>query len=65
MLSFYKAPIKFVKEFNKIQSDFLWGRTSEKRKVHWDSWRDVCLLIDNGGLGIKRTDDFNMALLSK
>ncbi|XP_058753182.1 uncharacterized protein LOC131626382 [Vicia villosa] len=41
------------------------GSLAERKKIHWVSWRDVCLPIDRGGLGIKRIDDFNVALLQK
>lgn len=65
MLSFYKAPTKFVKEFTKIQSNFFWSSLAESKKIHWQSWRDVCLPIERGGLGIKRIKDFYVDLLQK
>ncbi|XP_058726857.1 uncharacterized protein LOC131598257 [Vicia villosa] len=61
----WRAPAIFVKNFNKIQSDFLWGGLEERRHIHWVRWEEVCLLKEKGGLGIKRIDDFNVALLQK
>lgn len=33
-ISFYKAPRKVIREITKIQSNFLWGRLEEKRRIH-------------------------------
>src|SRR4051812_33768749 len=44
-MSFYKMPSKVVKEVNRIQSIFLWGRVDERRKIHWVGWRNVILLF--------------------
>ncbi|XP_058765925.1 uncharacterized protein LOC131639447 [Vicia villosa] len=64
-LSFYKAPKKIISEINKMQSNFLWGGTEEKRKMHWVKWNDLCLPVEKGGLGFRRFDLFNKALLLK
>ncbi|XP_058783440.1 uncharacterized protein LOC131658124 [Vicia villosa] len=64
-LSFYKVPKKVVEEITKIQSNFSWGGTREKRCIHWAKWDFVSLPLDRGGLGIRKTDDFNFALLYK
>ncbi|XP_058754722.1 uncharacterized protein LOC131627879 [Vicia villosa] len=64
-LSFYKAPKKVIKDINRIQSNFLWGGTEDKKCIHWVSWDSMCLPIEKGGLGIRRIEDFNSALLFK
>ncbi|XP_058739158.1 uncharacterized protein LOC131611048 [Vicia villosa] len=33
-MSFYKMPLKVVKEVNRIQKNFLWGGMEERRKIH-------------------------------
>jgi hypothetical protein len=38
------------------------GRSEEARKIHWDK---VCLDRENGGLGVRRVGEFNLALLGK
>ncbi|XP_058756337.1 uncharacterized protein LOC131629577 [Vicia villosa] len=35
------------------------------RRVHWVKWEDVTLLVDKGGLGVKNSSLFNVALLNK
>ncbi|XP_058776459.1 uncharacterized protein LOC131650771 [Vicia villosa] len=56
--------VKIAKEFVKLQGKFLWG-VEEKRRIHWIKWKDICLPIDKGSLGIKNIDTFNLALLNK
>ncbi|XP_058784579.1 uncharacterized protein LOC131659399 [Vicia villosa] len=34
-MSFFKMPLKVVKEFTSIQGNFLWGGMEEKKKIHW------------------------------
>ncbi|XP_058734060.1 uncharacterized protein LOC131605759 [Vicia villosa] len=66
-MSFYKIPVCVAKEFTRMQSNFLWGGVMDdnKRRIHWISWKDVCLPLDKGGLGIKNILTFNAALLKK
>ncbi|XP_058750092.1 uncharacterized protein LOC131623084 [Vicia villosa] len=45
--------------------EFLWGGLKDKKKIHWVSWKKVCLSFEKGGLGIKNILDFNLALLNK
>ncbi|XP_058784344.1 uncharacterized protein LOC131659127 [Vicia villosa] len=33
-LYFFKAPMKVIKELNKIQNNFLWGASKDSRKMH-------------------------------
>ncbi|XP_058741226.1 uncharacterized protein LOC131613586 [Vicia villosa] len=66
-MSVYKMPIMVAKEFTRVQSNFLWGGEVEdnKRRIHWVSWKNVCLPLEKGGLGIKNISDFNLALHNK
>ncbi|XP_058760915.1 uncharacterized protein LOC131634285 [Vicia villosa] len=49
IMSFYKMPVKSVKEFKRLQSNFLWGGVEEKRKINWISYKDINLPIEKGG----------------
>jgi len=64
-LSFFKAPSGVCKEIIKLQRKFLWGWGSEGRKIAWTSWENICKAKEEGGLGIRRIDLFNKALLAK
>ena len=64
-LSFFKAPVGVCKEITKLQRKFLWGWGAEGSKIAWFSWENVCKAKKEGGLGIRRIDEFNKALLAK
>ncbi|OIT27665.1 putative ribonuclease h protein, partial [Nicotiana attenuata] len=57
-------PTKTLQEIDKIQRDFLWGTTREKRKIHLIGWSTVTNTKLNGGLGIKKAKSKNLALLT-
>ncbi|CAK8577625.1 unnamed protein product [Lathyrus sativus] len=63
--SFYKAPASVLKSIDKIRSRFLWGGSEEKSKIHWIKRDKVCMSKEDGGLGVKRIEEFNLALLTK
>ena len=64
-ISFYKA-LKFVyKKIIRIQAKFLWGRGSERRKISWVKWKKACKSIEEGDLGIKDIEQFNMVTFVK
>ncbi|CAL5397659.1 unnamed protein product [Camellia sinensis] len=50
---------------DKLNRNFLWGDTSDKKKVHLIKWDKVCRKKDYGGLGIRRARDHNLALIAK
>ena len=64
-LSFFKAPKKIINTLNSLQRNFLWGAMEEGRKLAWVKWSNCCLPKDKGGLGIKDTESFNIALVGK
>ncbi|RVX03495.1 putative ribonuclease H protein [Vitis vinifera] len=53
------------KRLEKLQRDFLWEGGSLERKVHLINWEVVCTQKEKGGLGIRKIDLLNKALLSK
>ncbi|XP_058751317.1 uncharacterized protein LOC131624383 [Vicia villosa] len=65
LLSFYKAPVSIYKEIRRIQANFLWGDKVSKKKIHWVGWDKVCTPLDRGGLGVRKIEEFNDALLLK
>ncbi|XP_058776556.1 uncharacterized mitochondrial protein AtMg00310-like [Vicia villosa] len=48
-----------------MSNNILLSIVEEKRCIHWVSWDDVCLPVDKGGLGLKKLEVFNLALLDK
>ncbi|CAN0838702.1 LINE-1 retrotransposable element ORF2 protein [Linum grandiflorum] len=64
-LSMFRAPAAVIKDFEKIQRNFLWSGHAETRKFHLVSWDRVKTPISRGGLGILDISCLNKALLSK
>ncbi|RVW39226.1 putative ribonuclease H protein [Vitis vinifera] len=58
-------PKSVVNRLEKLQRDFLWGGGSLERKVHLIKWEVVCTQREKGGLGIRKIDSLNKALLGK
>ncbi|KAL7169819.1 hypothetical protein ACSBR2_034787 [Camellia fascicularis] len=58
-------PKKVCDEIDKLNRNFLWGDTPEKKKIHLVKWDKVCQSKNAGGLGIKKARDQNLALLTK
>ncbi|XP_042067036.1 uncharacterized protein LOC121810304 [Salvia splendens] len=44
----------FLDELEQILARYFWGTVGEKRKLHWISWRQICLPCDEGCLDIRR-----------
>ena len=58
-------PIRICSNLDKMNKDFLWGSTDERKKMHMISWDKVCRPKDLGGLGLYSTRSRNLALLAK
>ena len=58
-------PIHLCDKLDKINRDFLWGSTNEKRKMHMVGWGKIIKPQEEGGLGIQSTRAKNLALLAK
>lgn len=58
-------PVSTCNEIDKICRNFLWGHSDDTRKIHTVSWSEVCKPRDEGGLGLRKARDFNLALLTK
>lgn len=53
------------KGLDKTVRQFIWGSPSTKMKIHLLSWKTLCMPKDEGGKGIRRSDDINKCLLAK
>ena len=58
-------PVHLCDKLDKINRDFLWDSTSEKRKMHLVGWSKIITDKENGGLGIQAARVRNIALLAK
>ncbi|GMI72472.1 hypothetical protein HRI_000916500 [Hibiscus trionum] len=64
-LSLFRMPKAISNRLNGLMARFLWGGSSEKSKIHWVKWIDVCKPKEIGGLDILDLDTVNRALLGK
>lgn len=58
-------PSSVCDRIDRLNRDFLWGDTPDKRKIHLVNWHNVCKSKDKGGLGLKKAKNQNLALLTK
>uniref|UniRef100_A0A2N9FQ21 Reverse transcriptase domain-containing protein n=1 Tax=Fagus sylvatica TaxID=28930 RepID=A0A2N9FQ21_FAGSY len=58
-------PGKICTELDKLNRNFLWGDTLEKKKLHLIKWDLVTSPKEEGGLGLKQAGCRNKALLAK
>ena len=58
-------PTHLCEKLDKINRDFLWGSTSEKRRLHLVCWNKIIRPKEEGGLGIQAAKFKNLALLAK
>ncbi|KAL5784816.1 hypothetical protein ACOSQ2_007208 [Xanthoceras sorbifolium] len=61
-----KMPKEICSKLDRINRDFLWGSTNDKKKiVHNVNWDVVGLEKNKGGLSVKHMKDYNQSLLAK
>lgn len=58
-------PTSIYNQMDKLNRNFLWGDSPDKKKIHLIKWEKVCEPLKEGGLGIHKTRTNNLANLSK
>ncbi|XP_042016195.1 uncharacterized protein LOC121764206 [Salvia splendens] len=46
-----------LRQIEQVLARFLWGSCNTSRKTHWVKWQQVCLPIEEGGVGIRGLAD--------
>ena len=64
-MSCFKLTKKSCENLTRAMADFWWNSLEHKRKIHWISWKRMCLSKQQGGLAFKDIQGFNHALLAK
>ena len=58
-------PSHLCEKLDKVNRDFLWGSSLEKRKLHLVGWNKIIRSKAEGGLGLQAARAKNIALLAK
>uniref|UniRef100_A0A2N9I593 Reverse transcriptase domain-containing protein n=1 Tax=Fagus sylvatica TaxID=28930 RepID=A0A2N9I593_FAGSY len=64
-LSLFTIPKHVAMRIEKLQRDFLWGGLGDGFKHHLVNWSTVCSPVAQGGLGVRKVEVVNRALLGK
>ena len=59
----HALPAHVCDKLDKINRDFLWGSTSDRKKMHLVGWNKIVKSKEKGGLGIQAARAKNIALL--
>nr|GEU36737.1 hypothetical protein [Tanacetum cinerariifolium] len=62
--SVFILPSHIMSDIEQLVRSFLWCNGEMHRGKAKVAWEDICLPKDEGGLGIRRLDHFNMSLIS-
>ncbi|KAK5842646.1 hypothetical protein PVK06_005024 [Gossypium arboreum] len=58
-------PNSLCDDLENIIAKYWWQKGHGKRGIHWCTWKNLCFLKENGGLGFRNLSQFNVALLAK
>jgi hypothetical protein len=64
-LALFPLLASVASRIEKLQKDFSWGGLGKEFKYHSVNWSKVCILISEGGLGIRNLMMFNRTPLGK
>lgn len=64
-MSLFKLPRGLCEHINSIIRGFWWGSKEGKKKPHWVSWEAMTRPQQDGGLGFRDMELFNLALLAR
>ena len=64
-MSTIALPASTLGQLDKIARSFIWGSSEGNRKQHLIAWDKICTPKREGGLGIRKAKEMNVALLGK
>ncbi|XP_075518291.1 putative mitochondrial protein AtMg00310 [Primulina tabacum] len=64
-MSCFRVPQSILSNIERECAKFWWGSNAESRKLHWKKWDYMCKPKCQGGMGFRKLEIFNKALLAK
>ncbi|XP_057803274.1 uncharacterized mitochondrial protein AtMg00310-like [Salvia miltiorrhiza] len=64
-MSCFAIPDQICQRLNSVAARFFWGQKNEERRIHWKSWRKLCIPKKDRGMGFRDLSLFNQAMLAK
>ena len=61
----FLLPLGLCDDINSMMGQFWWGQKNEEKKIHWLSWKHMCLAKKDRGLGFWDLKCFNITLFAK
>ncbi|CAL1407040.1 unnamed protein product [Linum trigynum] len=59
------VPVNVCRSLDKINRDFIWGESDEKKRMHLVAWPKLTQPRLSGGLGIRPARPVNLSMLAK
>jgi hypothetical protein len=64
-MSVFQLPKSVCKDINSMMSNFWWGQKDKEARLSWISWERLGKSKEEGGMGYRDLESFNLALLAK
>ena len=64
-MSCFLLPKGLCEDLESIMRNFWWGQKEQETKVAWVSWRRMCKSKNSGGMGFRKLQASNLAMLAK